>query len=113
MGSNDGQKYVVRRPNGVHLNLLALKINNSMNAIFSPTSHLQLAPKLVKETPIRMLSNELLRGRFDHTQLLHSESVESERILGVVLSPDAVGKFVQHLKHTAVRTLSEYLRLIY
>ena len=44
-------------------------------------SHLQLAFELVKETPIRMLGDELLRGRFDHAELVHSKPVEPDRIL--------------------------------
>jgi hypothetical protein len=31
-------------------------------------SHLQVAFEFVKKTPVRMLGDELLRGRFDHAE---------------------------------------------
>src|SRR5215470_17734468 len=62
------------------------------------SSSFQLSFELIEEAPIGAIGNDRLRARLDHSGLAQPKRIESHRILGVIISPFAVGDVAQGLK---------------
>src|SRR5712664_2519593 len=65
-------------------------------------SRLQLAFELVQETPIGAVGDDLLRARFDQTDLAQAQRVEAHGVLGVVLPPFVVRQLAEGLQRIIV-----------
>src|SRR5215472_5918242 len=59
---------------------------------------LQLAFEFVEETPVRAVSDNLLRARLDQTGLVEAERIEPHRVFRVVFAPFVVGDLAQSLR---------------
>src|SRR4029434_2691174 len=63
---------------------------------------LQFLLQLLEEAPVGPLSDELLRARLDHADLVEAEGVKAYSILGVVLPPRDIGDLLQGLEREVV-----------
>jgi hypothetical protein len=61
-------------------------------------SGFQFTFELVEEAPVGALGNQLVRTGLDHPRLVQAQSLEPQRVLGVVLAPAAVRDVGQRLK---------------
>ena len=66
---------------------------------------LQLLLQLVEEAPIRALSDQLLRTRLDEADLVQTQSVETERVLGIGITPSAIRQVLQNRQRHLVAGL--------
>src|SRR4029453_10845021 len=70
------------------------------------TLTLEFLLQLVEKPPVRALRDDLLRARLDHSSLAQAQGIESDRVLGIVLAPFAVGNVLHRLVGVVV-TLRE------
>ena len=68
----------------------------------SRRSNPQLFPDLLQEPPVRAGRDDLVGRRLDHAELAQTQRLETDRVLGVVLPPAAIGDVVQALPHIVV-----------
>src|SRR5258708_26341799 len=66
------------------------------------TLALQLLLQFVEEPPVGALGEDLLRARLDHARFVQPESIESRRVLGIVLTPFAVRQLLHRLQRVVV-----------
>src|SRR5262249_58152632 len=65
-------------------------------------SRFQLALQFVEKAPVRAVSDDLLRARFDHADLAQAERVEPESVFGIVIAPFSVRDVGHRLKRVVV-----------
>jgi hypothetical protein len=59
-------------------------------------SGLELFLELVEKSPVRALGDELFRTRLDEADLVQTQSMEAERVLGIGISPAAIRQVLQN-----------------
>ena len=69
---------------------------------FSLASRLQLAFELVEEAPIGVIGDNLVGIRLDQSGVVHAQGIESDSVLGVVVTPFVVGELAQRLQGVIV-----------
>src|SRR6516162_930289 len=65
-------------------------------------SPLQLAFKLVEETPVGVFGDHLVWGRFDEPGVAHAQRIEADRVLRVVFPPSVVWDVLKRLQRIVV-----------
>src|ERR1700722_5905353 len=66
----------------------------SMASRFELNSNPQFFSNLLLEPPIRPRRDDLVRRRLDHAELALTQRPETDRVLGVVVAPGAIGDVV-------------------
>jgi hypothetical protein len=66
------------------------------------SSRLQLAFELVKEPEVGAVGDDLLRRLLDDAELVQTQRIEPDRVLGVIVAPMAVGIILQRLQRIFV-----------
>src|SRR3954470_6898519 len=64
----------------------------------SAGSRLHLALELIEKAPVGVLGNELLRVGLDQPGFLHTQCIEAERVLGIIVAPNVVPDLAEPLQ---------------
>src|SRR5688572_13970765 len=72
------------------------------SSLLSHGSRFQLALELIEKAPIRTLGNNLIRAGFDEARFLHTQCIEPQRVLGIVLPPSVISDIFQRLQRILI-----------